>query len=103
MWLAQNLPLLKAFDWLQFVKHDPDVADEDVDIDYLIDNLWLVGSPATVAAKILETHEVLGGFGTVVVNKYDYGETPETYRRSLELLANDVMPTVDRQLNKVTA
>ena len=55
-----------------------------------------------MVAKILETHEVLGGFGTVVVNKYDYGETPEAYRRSLELLANDVMPSVDRQLTKVT-
>jgi alkanesulfonate monooxygenase SsuD/methylene tetrahydromethanopterin reductase-like flavin-dependent oxidoreductase (luciferase family) len=98
MWLEQNLPLLKAFDWLQFVKHDAAVADDEVDIDYLIDNLWLVGSPATVAGKILETHEVLGGFGTLVVNKYDYGETPEAYRRSLEMLANDVMPTVNSRV-----
>ena len=100
MWLEQNLPLLKAFDWLQFVKHDPSVADDEVDIDYLIDNLWLVGSPATVAAKIVDTHDVLGGFGTIVVNKYDYGETPEAYHRSLELLADDVMPNVERQLAK---
>jgi alkanesulfonate monooxygenase SsuD/methylene tetrahydromethanopterin reductase-like flavin-dependent oxidoreductase (luciferase family) len=100
MWLEQNLPLLKAFDWLQFVKHDPAVPDDDVDIDYLIDALWMVGSPETVAAKILETHDVLGGFGTIVVNKYDYGETPDAYRRSLELLANEVMPDVDRQLSK---
>jgi alkanesulfonate monooxygenase SsuD/methylene tetrahydromethanopterin reductase-like flavin-dependent oxidoreductase (luciferase family) len=100
MWLEQNLPLLKAFDWLQFVKHDPAVPDDDVDIDYLIDALWMVGSPETVAAKIQETHEVLGGFGTIVVNKYDYGETPDAYRRSLELLANEVMPDVERQLSK---
>jgi alkanesulfonate monooxygenase SsuD/methylene tetrahydromethanopterin reductase-like flavin-dependent oxidoreductase (luciferase family) len=98
MWLEQNLPLLKAFEWLPFVKHDPAVADDDVDIDYLIDNLWLVGSPETVAEKLLETHEVLGGFGTVIVNKYDYGETPDAYHRSLELLAHEVMPRVDRSL-----
>ena len=39
----------------EFLKHDPAVADEDVDVDYLVDNLWLVGSPETVTEKLLET------------------------------------------------
>jgi alkanesulfonate monooxygenase SsuD/methylene tetrahydromethanopterin reductase-like flavin-dependent oxidoreductase (luciferase family) len=99
MWLEQNLPLLAAFDWLPFIKHDPAVADADVDIDYLIDNLWLVGSPETVTQKLVDTYEVLGGFGTVVVNKYDYGDTPVAYRRSLALLATEVMPAVNRRLD----
>ena len=75
-WVHENLPRARQSDWTQFLKHDPSVADEDVDIDYLVDNLWLVGSPETVTEKLLETQEVLGGFGTIIVNKYDYGDTP---------------------------
>jgi alkanesulfonate monooxygenase SsuD/methylene tetrahydromethanopterin reductase-like flavin-dependent oxidoreductase (luciferase family) len=99
MWREQNLPLLTAFEWLPYVKHDAAVADADVDVDYLIDNLWIVGSPETVTQKLLDTYEVLGGFGTLVLNKYDYGDTPVAYRRSLELLATEVMPEVNRRLD----
>ena len=49
--------------------------------------------------KLLETQDVLGGFGTIIVNKYDYGDTPEVYRRSLELFATEVVPNA----NKVVA
>ena len=43
---------------------------------------------------------MLGGFGTLVVNKYDYGDTPDAYRRSLELFANEVVPEVNRKLGR---
>ncbi len=91
-WREQNLPLLKAFDWIKYLKHDSSVADEDVDVDYLIEHLWMVGSPDTVAAKLRETNEVLGGFGTVVINKYDYGDSPDAYYRSLQLFVKEVVP-----------
>ena len=100
MWQQQNLPLLKVFAWLDYLKHDPAVPDEAVDLDYLIDHLWLVGSPETVTEKILWTNDVLDGFGTLVVNKYDYGETPDAYHRSLDLLATEVMPEVNRKLGR---
>ena len=54
---------------------------------------------ASELQKLIDTYDVLGGFGTVVVNKYDYGDTPVAYRRSLELLAAEVMPAVDRRLS----
>ena len=47
-WVHENLPTCAAVGWTEFLKHDPSVADEDVDVDYLVDNLWLVGSPETV-------------------------------------------------------
>ena len=95
-WQESNFPLLRAFDWLQYLKHDPSVPDDAVDIDYLIDNLWLVGSPQTVTRRLLETDAELGGFGTIVINKYDYGSTPDAYHHSLELFAREVMPAVNR-------
>ena len=97
-WVHENLPTCAAVGWTEFLKHDPSVADEDVDVDYLVDNLWLVGSPETVTEKLLETQEVLGGFGTIIVNKYDYGDTPDAYRRSLELFATEVVPNANKVL-----
>jgi alkanesulfonate monooxygenase SsuD/methylene tetrahydromethanopterin reductase-like flavin-dependent oxidoreductase (luciferase family) len=94
-WVEGNLPLLRDFDWVQYLKHDPEFPDERVDVDYLIDHLWLVGSPDTVTRQLEETYDVLGGFGTVIVNKYDYGDTPDAYRHSLDLFAKEVVPVFD--------
>ena len=95
-WVESNFPLLRAFDWLKYLKHDPELPTDTVDVDYLIEHLWLVGSPGTVADKVRATQEALGGFGTLIVNKYDYGDQPDAYRRSLRLLAEEVLPAVDR-------
>jgi alkanesulfonate monooxygenase SsuD/methylene tetrahydromethanopterin reductase-like flavin-dependent oxidoreductase (luciferase family) len=91
-WRESNFPLLKAFDWLRYLKHDAAVADEDVTVDYLIDHVWLVGSPETVAERIKETDNVLGGFGTVIANCYDFSDQSDRWMHSLELLAKEVMP-----------
>ena len=83
---------MKEFDWLRYLKHDDSVADSDVTIDYLIDHVWLVGSPDTVTERLKETSEVLGGFGTVIANCYDFSDRSDQWMHSLELLANEVMP-----------
>jgi alkanesulfonate monooxygenase SsuD/methylene tetrahydromethanopterin reductase-like flavin-dependent oxidoreductase (luciferase family) len=95
MWNEQNFPLMREFGWVKYVKDD-DTEDADVDIEYLIDHLWMVGSPETVTQRLIEQYETLGGFGTVVVNKYDYGDTPDAYRRSLELFAKEVIPAFEK-------
>ncbi len=91
-WREHNFPTLKAWGWTQYLKHDEGFPDEDVDVEYLIDHLFLVGSPDTVARRLRETDEALGGFGSVILNAYDWGEDEGPYRRSLELLAREVIP-----------
>ena len=91
-WREANFPTLDLFGWRGFLKHDEKVPDADVDIDYLIEHLFLVGSPETVAKRLLAVDEALGGFGTVVLNAYDWGDDPGPYRRSLELFAREVIP-----------
>ncbi|GAA1688145.1 LLM class flavin-dependent oxidoreductase [Microbacterium sediminicola] len=59
---------------------------------------WLVGSPDTVADGILRLYRHTGGFGVLLVSAYDYSADPEAYRRSLELLATEVIPRVEAQL-----
>jgi len=51
-----------------------------------------------VTEQILELNEQLGGFGTLVATKYDYGDDAELYRDSLALLAEEVMPAVNKHL-----
>jgi alkanesulfonate monooxygenase SsuD/methylene tetrahydromethanopterin reductase-like flavin-dependent oxidoreductase (luciferase family) len=94
-WVEANFGVLRSFDWLKFLKHDPDVSTDTIDVDYLLEHLWLVGSPDTVTEKLRQMDEELGGFGSIIVTKYDYGDDPETYRRSLQLLAEEVMPAVN--------
>lgn len=91
-WREQNFPILERMGGKAFLKHDEDVPDEAVDVDYLIDHLFLVGSPDTVARRLAEVDATLGGFGTLLMNGYDWGDDPGPYRRSLELLAQEVLP-----------
>ena len=46
------LPLLGHFGFKDYLKHDPDVPDSDVTVDYCAKRNWIVGSPSTVAEKI---------------------------------------------------
>jgi alkanesulfonate monooxygenase SsuD/methylene tetrahydromethanopterin reductase-like flavin-dependent oxidoreductase (luciferase family) len=94
-WREQNFPTLDQFGWRQYLKHDERVSDSDVDIDYLIEHLFLVGSPETVARRLFEVDAALGGFGTVVLNAYDWADDSGPYRRSMELFAEEVIPRVD--------
>ena len=88
------IPLLKEFDFLQYLKHDQNVPDSDVTPEYCAKHNWIIGSPATVTEKIQRIHDEVGGFGHLLVFGFDYVENPEAWRRSLELLAKEVLPKV---------
>lgn len=70
----------------------PGYAPEDVTSEILARNVWLVGSPETVRQKIEAEYEASGGFGTLIAFDFAYVDSPEAYRRSLELLATEVAP-----------
>ena len=74
------------------VQSDPTLPDEDITIDWLMDNIWLVGSPDDVARRIRELHSAVGGFGTVLQLIYDWGDAEDRNRCNMELLAKEVMP-----------
>jgi alkanesulfonate monooxygenase SsuD/methylene tetrahydromethanopterin reductase-like flavin-dependent oxidoreductase (luciferase family) len=109
VWTEQYLPAFKKFEWLGHVKHDQSVADEDVDLDYLVDNLWLVGSPDTVAEKLGALRDDIGDFGMILGTHYDWGTDEdafahgEIYHRHLDLFANEVMPQFQGEAAEVTS
>jgi alkanesulfonate monooxygenase SsuD/methylene tetrahydromethanopterin reductase-like flavin-dependent oxidoreductase (luciferase family) len=86
--------LLKEFDFLQYLKHDQSVPDSDVTPEYCAKHNWIIGSPATVTEKLQHVHEEVGGFGHLLVFGFDYVDDAEAWRRSLELLAREVLPKV---------
>jgi alkanesulfonate monooxygenase SsuD/methylene tetrahydromethanopterin reductase-like flavin-dependent oxidoreductase (luciferase family) len=81
-------PLLKTLD---LATSDEGMPAADVTLDYLLDNLWLVGDPDEVARRIRDLHERVGGFGTLLMVTLDWDD-PERWRRSMRLLATEVMP-----------
>ena len=55
------------------------------------DNVWIVGSPATVVRKIRELHASVGGFGGLLIGATDWSDA-SIWRRSMDLFAAEVMP-----------
>ncbi len=88
------LPLLKAFGFTDFLKAEATTPDDQVDAAYCAEHNWLIGSPQTVAEKIEKVYADTGGFGVLLLFGFDYLDHEPAWKRSMELLANDVMPRV---------
>ncbi len=88
------LPLLTDVGVIEFLKHDPDVADSDVTPEYCAKHNWLIGSPATVVEKIEHMYDEVGGFGSLLLFCFDYSQNPDAWHASMRLLAQEVMPRV---------
>jgi alkanesulfonate monooxygenase SsuD/methylene tetrahydromethanopterin reductase-like flavin-dependent oxidoreductase (luciferase family) len=74
------------------LKSNPDLPDEDVTIEGLVDDLVVIGSPDTVVQKLEAFRETVGDFGTLILGLQDWGHRAGEERRSMELLATEVLP-----------
>jgi alkanesulfonate monooxygenase SsuD/methylene tetrahydromethanopterin reductase-like flavin-dependent oxidoreductase (luciferase family) len=70
-WREFLLPLYLGLGLGPHLKRDAVMPDEAIDLDYLADNLCLVGSPKTVADRIMDLQEQTGGFGCLLLVSYD--------------------------------
>jgi alkanesulfonate monooxygenase SsuD/methylene tetrahydromethanopterin reductase-like flavin-dependent oxidoreductase (luciferase family) len=94
-WQEFLLPLYLGLGLGPLLKGDPSMPDEDINLEYLADNLWLVGSPDTVAGRISELQEHTGGFGYLLITSYDAVDERRSWERSLRLLIDEVLPACD--------
>jgi alkanesulfonate monooxygenase SsuD/methylene tetrahydromethanopterin reductase-like flavin-dependent oxidoreductase (luciferase family) len=85
------LPLLGLGRGLGGLKMTEAMADSEITLEYLCDDVWLVGSPETVARKLRTLHDDVGGFGTVLIGASDWPD-PTVWDRSMQLFATEVMP-----------
>jgi alkanesulfonate monooxygenase SsuD/methylene tetrahydromethanopterin reductase-like flavin-dependent oxidoreductase (luciferase family) len=87
------LPLLSLTRGLGGLKLDESMSDSEITADYLCDNVWMVGSPDTVARKIRTLYADLGGFGGILIGASDWAD-PSVWDRSMRLFATEVLPRV---------
>jgi alkanesulfonate monooxygenase SsuD/methylene tetrahydromethanopterin reductase-like flavin-dependent oxidoreductase (luciferase family) len=74
-------------------KLDPSMPDEAVDVNYLMENVWIVGDPSECVDKIHQLYEESGGFGTLLTITVDSDEAAWDHE-SLRLLMEQVAPRV---------
>ncbi len=94
LWREHLLPLFREFKYLEFLKHDPQVPDSDVTVEYLAKHNWVVGTPAQAVEQIEAMNHQLGGFGVLIALGADYVGLEGPWRDSLALLAKEVMPKI---------
>jgi len=73
--------------------------DSELTEDYILDNLVIHGTVDKVVDEILELREEAGEFGELVYAGMDWVD-PQLTRRSMELMANEVMPRVNAEIEK---
>lgn len=86
VWSAGPQPIVKS------MKHDPSVRDEDVTLDYIVEHVFLVGSPETVVRKLKELYSISGGFGTLLLMTLDHYDNREGWNNNMRRFMQEVMP-----------
>ena len=83
-------------------KSHPGQPDDDVSIDNVLDRLVLSGTVNQVVDKILALREEIGDFGELVYAGMDWVD-PALGKRSMQLMAEEVMPRVNAAIGKSAA
>ncbi len=78
-------------------KLDPDLPDSVVTTDSIVDQLVVAGTVSQVVEELLAFREEVGDFGTLLYCGLDWVD-PHVARRSMELMAEGVMPEVNRAI-----
>jgi alkanesulfonate monooxygenase SsuD/methylene tetrahydromethanopterin reductase-like flavin-dependent oxidoreductase (luciferase family) len=93
----QILAKMKRAGRANLFKDDPALPDDKVTLEDVLDRLVIFGTPERVADEILAFHETVGPFGTLLYAGHDWRD-PALARRSMELMAETVMPRVNAAL-----
>jgi alkanesulfonate monooxygenase SsuD/methylene tetrahydromethanopterin reductase-like flavin-dependent oxidoreductase (luciferase family) len=87
--------VLKRANRIHSLKPRPDMRDDEVTVDGIIEARVIYGSPKTVAAKLAALRAEIGPFGHLLVTGVDWsGPNGAWERESMRRLAEDVMPAL---------
>jgi alkanesulfonate monooxygenase SsuD/methylene tetrahydromethanopterin reductase-like flavin-dependent oxidoreductase (luciferase family) len=90
-WNGYFLRLLGKSNRLGLAKVDPAMPDEAVTVEYLLDNMWIVGDPDEVTRKLRALRDDVGGFGVLLVIAHEW-QPWGAWEHSMKLLVNHVLP-----------
>lgn len=93
---------LKRAGRINLFKPSKDTPDEQVTLDTVVDSLVIAGTPESVAEQLLAFRGTTGDFGTLLYCGIDWADA-KLARRSMELMAEKVMPAVNRALGSARA
>lgn len=96
----QLLSKMKAAGRAVIFKDDPSMDDDAVTLDHVVDRLVIYGTPEEVADKLLNLFDQIGPSRHLVYAGHDWLDVGLS-RRSMELMAEKVVPALERQLPAV--
>ena len=91
----------KSAGGVEIFKHDLELPDAAVTVEYLLDRLVICGSVSSVVDQLLAFRETVGDFGTLLYCGHDWAD-PRLARRSMELMVEKVMPAVNAALGSAS-
>jgi len=83
-------------------KHERDEPDEAINIERIMDDLVICGTVNDVVDQLLAFREVTGDFGELVYAGMDWVDE-DLGRRSMQLMAEEVMPRVNEAIGQSEA
>ncbi len=87
--------VLKRANRIASLKPRPDMPDEEVTVDGIIEARVIYGSPQTVAAKLAGLRSEVGPFGHLLITGVDWGGPNAAWEReSMRRLVEEVMPAL---------
>jgi alkanesulfonate monooxygenase SsuD/methylene tetrahydromethanopterin reductase-like flavin-dependent oxidoreductase (luciferase family) len=98
-YFEQMLAKMKRGNRLYVFKSHKEQPDEEITIDHVMRHCVTFGSVNKVVDAILKLHEETGDFGELVYAGMDWVD-PVLARRSMQLMAEEVMPRVNAAIGK---
>jgi alkanesulfonate monooxygenase SsuD/methylene tetrahydromethanopterin reductase-like flavin-dependent oxidoreductase (luciferase family) len=92
-WKLLLLKMMRSGRHIIFKEHERQ-DDAELTMEYMLDRLVIWGTPARVADRILALRDEVGDFGEIVYANMDWVD-PALAKRSIELMATEVMPRVN--------
>jgi alkanesulfonate monooxygenase SsuD/methylene tetrahydromethanopterin reductase-like flavin-dependent oxidoreductase (luciferase family) len=97
------IPIWRRFGMMDGFAKDHGIDPLRADLEFLVDKVFIVGSPDTVVEKTNELFSKCGGWGTLQIESHDYYDDPSPWFHSLELAAKEVAPRITLPSQPVTA
>jgi alkanesulfonate monooxygenase SsuD/methylene tetrahydromethanopterin reductase-like flavin-dependent oxidoreductase (luciferase family) len=78
-----------------FVDEVPGATMADVNLEWLAEHVWIVGSPETVLERMEALFDASGGWGTLQLQTHDYIDDPAPWLESMRRLVDEVAPKLE--------
>ena len=88
------IELTRRGDALDLWKRSPDQPDDELTLDYFLDEVIIAGDPDEVTRQLRALRSEIGEFGSLVLVAHDFDDKAD-WLHSLDLFANEVLPALE--------